>query len=63
MLESAWKYQQETGDPARHKEWIEALLVEYYDPMYDWQIENKKERIIFRGNREDLLEYLYKAPH
>ena len=60
MLESAWEYQQRSGDPARHKEWIEALLIEYYDPMYDWQIENKRERIVFRGTKEEVLSYLGK---
>jgi len=58
MLEGAWTHQQLTADPTRHKEWIEALLTEYYDPMYDWQIENKKDRIIFRGSRKEVLEYL-----
>jgi len=61
ILESAWKYQQYSGDPSRHKEWIEALLVEYYDPMYDWQIEHKADRIVFRGNREEILEWLKKC--
>jgi len=62
MLDSAWEYQQRSGDPARHKEWIEALLTEYYDPMYDWQIDNKKERIVFRGDRKAVLEYLKNMP-
>ena len=58
MLESAWEYQRQSGDPSRHKEWIRALLEEYYDPMYDWQIENKKDRILFRGERKEILEWL-----
>jgi tRNA 2-selenouridine synthase len=37
---------------------IESLLVDYYDPMYNYQIEQKKQRIIFRGNYEEVTSYL-----
>jgi len=58
MLESAWKEQTVSGNPEAHKEWISLLLREYYDPMYNYQIERKKERTVFRGNREEIMEYL-----
>ncbi len=58
IFESAWEYQQKSGDPSRHKEWIEALLGDYYDPMYDYQIEKKRDRVIFRGNSDEVREYL-----
>jgi len=58
ILESAWSYQLSTGDASRHKEWIVMLLNDYYDPMYDYQIKNKKERILFAGGESDVLEYL-----
>jgi tRNA 2-selenouridine synthase len=61
MLENAWREQKRTGNPESHKEWIEALLTEYYDPMYDWQIERKKERIVFRGNAREITEWLQKS--
>ena len=41
-----------------HKEWIEFLLVQYYDPMYDYQLSNKQNSIIFKGNKQEVLEYL-----
>jgi len=34
------------------------LLVEYYDPMYDYQIGKKQERVIFQGGEDEVLEYL-----
>ena len=34
-----------TGDAAAHSEWIEELLVNYYDPMYEYQLEKKQGRI------------------
>lgn len=40
-----------------HGAWMSRILFEYYDPMYDYQIENKKERIIFRGNTEAVAEF------
>jgi tRNA 2-selenouridine synthase len=49
---------QESGDPQRHKEWIEPLLHDYYDPMYDYQIQNKSSAIVFKGNAAEVLDYL-----
>ncbi|WP_457607199.1 tRNA 2-selenouridine(34) synthase MnmH [Nitratifractor sp.] len=60
MLEDAWREQRRTGDPEGHKAWVRALLVDYYDPMYDYQIEKKGERIVFRGNAGEILDYLEK---
>ena len=33
-----------------HRQWITTLLTEYYDPMYEYQLEKKLYRIVFRGN-------------
>lgn len=33
---------------------IERLLVYYYDPMYDYQTKMKSDRIIFRGEKDDI---------
>ena len=46
------------GDPLKHKIWIERLLTNYYDPMYEYQINQKQERIVASGDREDLIQYL-----
>ena len=58
IFQSAWEYQLKTNDASRHKEWIETLLIEYYDPMYDYQIEKKRDRVIFEGSRDEVVEYL-----
>lgn len=42
----------------QHREWIEQLLRDYYDPMYDYQISNKSEAIAFKGNAAEVLDYL-----
>ncbi len=58
-LSNAIKQQLE-GDIETHKEWIKILLVEYYDPMYDYQLSKKQERIIFKGKQNDVYDYLTK---
>jgi tRNA 2-selenouridine synthase len=41
-----------------HQPWIQSLLSFYYDPMYDYQLEKKERRIIFRGDRQAVREFL-----
>lgn len=41
-----------------HAQWIGSLLKEYYDPMYDYSIESKKERTVFRGSREEVRAFI-----
>jgi tRNA 2-selenouridine synthase len=49
------------GDSQGHKKWIALLLTQYYDPMYDYQLEQKQDRIIASGSQEDLLKVMNKA--
>jgi len=58
MLDQAWEHQQRSNDPSCHRDWIATLLVEYYDPMYDYQIARKSDRIVFRGSAQAILDYL-----
>ena len=46
------------GETERHKAWIERLLVDYYDPMYDYQLRNKRAAIVFCGNADAARTYL-----
>jgi tRNA 2-selenouridine synthase len=41
-----------------HREWIAALLREYYDPMYRFQKDSRADRIAFSGDRRAVLGYL-----
>ena len=59
VMDSAINSQQQCGDSTGHREWIHLLLEEYYDPMYDYQLSKKAERILFRGDEGALLEYLH----
>ena len=55
----AYAVHQRTGETSSHKVWIEMLLREYYDPMYDYQIEKGDIPIAFEGNYDEVLEYLH----
>ena len=41
-----------------HKEWIKKLLLEYYDPQYDYQLKNKNGKIIFEGDTNEIIDYI-----
>ena len=51
----------ERGTPDRHHAWIAMLLDWYYDPMYDYQLSRKEDRIVLRGGRDEVAEYLTRA--
>ena len=57
VLEAALLAHQQ-GDPEPHKQWIEVLLRDYYDPMYDYQLKSKQRHVVFRGNFTEVLEFL-----
>jgi tRNA 2-selenouridine synthase len=48
-----------SGDTAGHRAWIAYLLREYYDGMYEYQLRQKVGRIVFRGDRAAVLQYLH----
>ena len=41
-----------------HEEWIKELLVNYYDPMYDYQLETKKNRCLLKSNKSEVIKFL-----
>jgi len=58
IFDAALEEQKSTDSLEKYKVWINYLLVEYYDPMYDYQIEKNKERIIFRGSAAEIETFL-----
>lgn len=46
------------GDTEQHKDWIRDLLLYYYDPMYDFQLEKKRDRVLGEKTPEELLALL-----
>ena len=43
-----------------HREWIQILIQKYYDPMYEYQLSKKEDRIIFEGTRKEFSEWVQK---
>lgn len=50
--------QHKLGSPDAHKAWIRTMLSEYYDPMYNYQIEGRADRVVMRGTEQEVAEFL-----
>ena len=46
------------GDLNAYLDVLRELMVQYYDPMYEYQLGLKSERIVFRGNSAECRTYL-----
>lgn len=57
LMSAALSRQKMTGSVDAHEDWILQLLTEYYDPMYEYQLEMKKDRIVFEGNYDEVLQW------
>lgn len=58
LMKKAIKKHGIDGNASAHREWIYILLDQYYDPMYDYQISKKQQRIIFSGNHHEVRDFL-----
>jgi len=58
IMNQALAEQASTGAVDLHRGWIEALLKQYYDPMYAYQRESKASRIEFAGEQDAVVEFL-----
>ena len=43
---------------ASHRHWLSLITKDYYDPMYNYQLDKKKELVVFRGSLEAVIEWL-----
>ncbi|MGY3857861.1 tRNA 2-selenouridine(34) synthase MnmH [Aeromonas intestinalis] len=57
LMQAALAEQASSGNTELHLAWIRLLLTRYYDPMYLYQLDNKRERIRFRGDKAACLAY------
>ena len=57
-LVTALEHQAATGELDAHRLWIESLLAEYYDRMYDYQLTKAPREVVFRGDRAAVIDYL-----
>lgn len=57
-VEQALKTQQTTNSFDGFLPIVESLLVDYYDPMYNYQIQKKLDRVVFKGSRSEVSDYV-----
>ncbi|MGQ7273545.1 tRNA 2-selenouridine(34) synthase MnmH [Marinobacter sp. V034] len=62
VMVNALDAQQQGDSLDGHDEWIEILLRDYYDPMYDYQLSHKEGRIAMRGDLASLRNWANNMP-
>ncbi|HIC43110.1 MAG TPA: tRNA 2-selenouridine(34) synthase MnmH [Sulfurimonas sp.] len=58
LMDEAFEIHQKDADSSAHKVWIQVLLEKYYDPMYDYQLEKSKIDVIFKGNAQEVKDFI-----
>ncbi len=58
MMQDAIEQHRTTGDYSGYEAIIKKILHEYYDPMYDYQLSNKQDRVVFSGDKQAVKAYL-----
>jgi tRNA 2-selenouridine synthase len=58
-IQNAALTQQQNGQLHHHLDWLKPLLNEYYDPMYQYQLGLKSDRVVFRGNNTQCLAFVH----
>jgi tRNA 2-selenouridine synthase len=57
LMKNALRRQHKYGDTSSHETWIFAMLRDYYDPMYAYQLGEQSNKIVFQGGYEEVLEW------
>ncbi|MCK9453784.1 tRNA 2-selenouridine(34) synthase MnmH [Sulfurimonas sp.] len=58
LFKNAVEEQKRNGSFELYRDWTTYLLQEYYDPMYDYQIQKRSDRVTFRGTAAKVKEYI-----
>ena len=46
-----------TSETSAFDDYVELLLLKYYDPMYDYQLKKKMHRVVFKGNATEVRQW------
>ncbi len=57
-MREAFRQQRQGAGPEVHGGWIETLLEEYYDPMYEYQLQQRDGRRLFSGDRRQVVDWV-----
>ena len=58
QVEEALQYFERSSSFEQFVPVVKTLLLDYYDPMYDYQISKKSARVVFEGDESEVLDYL-----
>lgn len=58
LMQAAFDTQQRTGVTEEHRSWIRHMLVDYYDPMYAYQLSRRAGQRLCSGDRSELQGFL-----
>lgn len=58
VLMKAAIQRQHTDNFVSHQDWLRAITVDYYDPMYLYQLNKRKDRVVFRGEHQSVIQWL-----
>lgn len=58
VMAHAFAAQASSGELLLHRQWISFLLEKYYDPMYEYQLQQRQGRELFRGDRDEVLQWV-----
>lgn len=62
LMEQALERQELSGNVSGHDAWIQSLLQNYYDPMYDYQLSHKQGRILVQGGPDVIIDWSSNEP-
>ncbi len=57
LLDHALELHRRHRDTTGYADFIELMLRDYYDPMYDYQLGKKQQRVIMKGTADQLLAW------
>ncbi|OUR92112.1 tRNA 2-selenouridine(34) synthase MnmH [Gammaproteobacteria bacterium 42_54_T18] len=57
MLAEALQQHKRTGCVQAYRELVSELLLEYYDPMYEYQDKQKQRPVLFKGDHNMIIEW------
>lgn len=57
VMDYALDKQFSNGSVRAHESWIAMMLTDYYDPMYEYQLNKQLDQITFRGSYDDVLAW------
>ena len=60
-MSAAFAEHDERDDLTLHRVWVAALLDQYYDPMYDYALSRREDEVLFRGDREAVVDWAMAA--